>query len=149
MTYTITRPVMTADELRQHKLGVHGRNFLRSDDGYDDMALNEGQGWTSMAAWGADGWDLGDWPYVVISTRQHDGKHQLLSVCEGDHTYYQFDSEADLHAALDYLFLWYMAGKDPERYPPSIGWENRERLDRGEITVDERFRGPYRPREER
>jgi hypothetical protein len=143
-TYTITRPIMTAAELREHRVETHPRNFMLSGDGYDDMALNEAMGWTTRASWGSDGWDLGTWPYVVLSTRRHNCRFEVLSVCEGDHELYVFDTEADQHAALDYLFLWYRA-EDAERL---FGFPiDRAALDAGEVTVDDRFRGPYRTKE--
>lgn len=144
IVYTPTRAVMTAEELRAAQFRTHGRDYSQSDDGYEDMALNESRGWKTLSGWGRSGWDLGEWPYVVLSIRPaDDGAWHLLSVCEGDHAYYQFATEADLHAAIDYLFLWYAAGKDPARYEHSIGWEQREALDRGEVEVDIRFRGPF------
>lgn len=144
-TYAPTRPIMSAEELRAHHVKDEGRNYLLSCDGYDDMAINEKRGWRTLADWGKDGWNLGDWPFVVISVREVDGKFQLLSVCEGDHTYYSFDTLADREAAIDYLFLWYGAGKSwAERVGLPITWEQRDALDRGEIEVDVKWRGPYR-----
>lgn len=40
------------------------------DDGYEFMAAGEAAGWRPVSAWGADGWDLGDWPYVVVMFRE-------------------------------------------------------------------------------
>jgi hypothetical protein len=140
MTFWPRRPIMTAAELATHHVKDHGRDYSRSDDGYGDMEVNERRGFRTLSSWGADGWNLGDWPYLVLSIRDVEGGWELLSVCEGDHTYYQFDSEADLHAALDYLFLWYAAGKE---WAP-LTWEDRAALDAGEFTVEDRFRGPYR-----
>jgi hypothetical protein len=139
-TYTPARPVMTATELAEHHADRHGRDYRLSDDGYGDMEVNEKRGWHTLSSWGADGWDLGSWPYVVLSVRDKDGRFELLSVCEGDHDSYSFDSLEDRDAALDYLFLWYAAGK---RWAPIV-WEQRDALDKGEITVDNKFRGPFR-----
>lgn len=142
------RKIMTAAELREHRAGEHGRNCRRSSDGYDDMNLAEETGWHALSSWGRDGWNLGDWPYVVIYTRTSgypdtsDRVYELMQVCEGDHTEYRFDHEEDRSAALDYLFLWYAAGRD---WAP-LTWEQRTQLDAGKLEVDEKFRGPYRPR---
>lgn len=138
--YRITRPIMTAAELEAHKVATYGRNYRLSDDGYDDMGVNATQGWHVLSSWGSDGWDLGTWPYVAISVRDRD-RFELLSVCEGDHTSYSFATVEDRDAALDYLFLWYIAGAGLDC---SIGEENRGRLDVGDIAVADRFRGPYR-----
>ena len=101
------------------------------------------------ASWGRDGWNLGDWPYVMIYVRETsgrfephhpDGRFELMQIVEGDRTVYRFLTAADRDAATDYLFLWYAAGA---RWAP-LGYEDRLRLDAGELTVDEKFRGPYR-----
>jgi hypothetical protein len=149
MTYTITRPLMNATELSEHEVTQYGRDYRFSDDGYSDMAFEEKRGWHAIAGWGRDGWDLGNWPYVMIYRREA-GDHgslfvpgrrfELMQICEGDRTAYAFETKADRDAAIDYLFLWYAAGED---WAP-LSYEDRARLDAGELTVDEKFRGPYR-----
>lgn len=64
------RPILTAAELRTFQVDQHGRDYSLSDDGYSDMEVAATEGWEPIAGWGADGWDLGDWPYVVISARR-------------------------------------------------------------------------------
>lgn len=143
MTYTITRPVMTKDELAENQVLQYGRNYAESDDGYGDMAAEEGRGWRAIAGWGRDGWDLGDWPYVVIyaSKMGEPGRpFGLMQICEGDRTVYAFATEADRDAAVDYLFLWYAAGQS---WAP-VGYADRGWLEAGIIAVDEKWRGPYR-----
>lgn len=148
MTYEPTRPIMTSQELAEHHVSGHGRDYRFSDDGYGDMEVAGKQGWRAIAGWGRDGWDLGDWPYVVIYTRERaetpelqlrDAKWELQVIVEGDHSVYRFDSEEDRTAALDYMFLWYAAGED---WAP-LKYEDRERLDAGELEVDGKFRGPF------
>jgi hypothetical protein len=148
-TYAITRPLMTAAELREHQATQYGRNYAESDDGYSDMDAEQGRGWHALAGWGRDGWDLGDWPYVAIYTREAGDRgslfvpgrrFELMQICEGDRTQYAFETRAERDAAVDYLFLWYAAGK---RWAP-LSYEDRAKLDAGELTVDEKFRGPYR-----
>ena len=63
------RKIMTAAELDGFKNGEHGRDYRISGDGYDDMGIAIKQGWTVLANWGRDGWDLGEWPYVAIYIR--------------------------------------------------------------------------------
>jgi hypothetical protein len=148
-TTTAVRPVMTRDELAAHRVAAHGRDYSRSDDGYGDVEVAESEGWKVIAGWGADGWDLGSWPYVAISVRDRaetpelrlrGAKYELQQVVEGDHDLYRFDSEEDRTAAIDYLFLWYAAGED---WAP-LTYEDRARLDVGKLDVDPKFRGPYR-----
>lgn len=137
---TSTRPIMTRAELAQHEINAHGRDYEKSCDGYEDMELAESEGWSARSNWGRDGWNLGDWPYVALYTRRVGERFQLQQVVEGDHTVYQFDNETDRYAAIDYMFLWYAAG---ESWAP-LSYEDRAKLDAGELTVDEKFRGPCR-----
>lgn len=134
------RPIMTSAELAQHKVTGYGRNYNESDDGYSDMKAEEKRGWQTLASWGKDGWNLGSWPYVMIYVRTHAGKFQLMQIVEGDRTAYEFASEDDRSAAIDYLFLWYAADL---RWSP-ITWEQRSELDAGRLTVEDKYRGPYR-----
>lgn len=131
------RPVMTKAELDTHHASAHGRDYRLSDDGYDDMEVAQRRGWTAIPSWGRDGWDLGNWPYAAIYTRERDGKFELQQVVEGDHDLYRFDSQADRDAAIDYLFLWYAADK----WWAPLTWEQREQLDDGTLAVDDKYRG--------
>ena len=147
---TETRPVMTAAELRTHQVTQYGRDYSESDDGYGDMAAEKSRGWQAVSGWGADGWDLGDWPYVVIYVRPAANRFDpdkpttfgLMQICEGDRTVYEFGSREDREAAIDYLFLWYSADEDWSPVGSSMP-DARGRLDRGEIEIDPKFRGPY------
>lgn len=143
MTYTITRPRMTAAELAKHQVLQYGRNYAESDDGYGDMEAEQRRGWRALPNWGRDGWNLGDWPYVMIYAGElgEPGRpFGLMQICEGDRTVYAFASEADRDAALDYLFLWYAAGK---HWAP-LTYEDRPALDAGELDPEAKWRGPYR-----
>ena len=63
--------------------------------GYDWMELIEEHGWAVLSSWGCDGWDLGQWPYVMVAgIRTADSIGNLFGVatyCEGDvtTTYYR------------------------------------------------------------
>jgi len=158
-TYTPTRPIMGRDELASHHVNGHGRDYTVACDGWEDIEAAHKTGWRPLSSWGADGWDLGNWPYVSIQIQDFlrfevDENNPspasgvprvqflLQSICEGDHDVYAFDSEADRAAALDYLFLWYAAG---QTWAP-LTLDQREALDAGEFVVDEKYRGPYRPK---
>jgi hypothetical protein len=144
------RPVMTAKEFREAEIASYPRDYARSDDGYGDIEVARSEGWRPLSSWGADGWDLGEWPYVILCIRDHGADYELLSICEGDHVVYAFMSEKDRSAALDYLFCWYMIGKGlaETQWDAAIGVydpeEARKRLDDGNLQVPNRFRGPYR-----
>ena len=139
-SYTPTRPVMGREELLAHRASAHGRDYSVSDDGYDDMSVAESRGWEAHSAWGRDGWDLGQWPYVSILLRVDGSRHEVMTIVEGDHDVYVFDSEADQHAAVDYLFLWHAAHQE---WCPVQGDEGRGTLDAGTADVDVRYRGPF------
>lgn len=141
------RPIMTAVELDAHRTDAHGRDYSRSDDGYSDMEVAAEEGWHAIAGWGRDGWDLGDWPYVVISVRcpvteDGRGQYQVRQTVEGDSTIYNFDTNADQSAAIDYLFVWYGIGQDYDEWT-AAGLTSREALDAGTLRVPDEFRGPY------
>lgn len=107
------------------------------------MLLASRSGWRLLSCWGADGWDLGAWPYVSfqLAERPEPPRFLLQQIVEGDHDRYAFETDGDRDAALDYLFLWHSAGKD---WSP-LTYEQRSALDEGRIEVEPRFRGPYRP----
>lgn len=143
--YTPTRAVMTREELASHHLTAFGRDYSQSDDGYGDMKVNRRKGWRSISCWGRDGWDLANWPYVVISHGERDGKYRLLSVCEGDHDVYVFDTAEDREAGTDYLFIWYGVGRGYGYWiAQGLTEDSREELDVGTLTIPVEFRGPYR-----
>lgn len=138
--YTPTRSLMRRDELLAHRVTRYSRNYAVSDDGYGDVTAAQSQGWKTHPSWGRDGWDLGQWPYVSIHLRVNGGRYEVLTIVEGDHDVYAFDSEADQHAAVDYLFLWHAANNE---WCPVRGEEGREALDAGTVDVDSRYRGPF------
>jgi hypothetical protein len=92
------RPIMTAAELDSHRVDAHGRDYSRSDDGYSDMEVAAGEGWHAIAGWGRDGYDLGDWPYVVVSVRSLPAKVEVFGLVRPGDIYEK--SAADLPAFL-------------------------------------------------
>ena len=141
--------IMTSAELAKHKVTYHGRDYSRSDDGYGDMEVAGNSGWQVIPSWGLDGWDLGSWPYVAIYARESndgsitDGKltrfYELQQIVEGDHTVWSFATSAERESAINYMFLWYAADQD---WAP-LKWEDREKLDRGEMEFDSKYLGPF------
>lgn len=142
MTDTTYRP-MTRAELENHKTGSHGRDYSVSDNGYDDMNQAAENGWVTLPCWGRDGWDLGNWPYVSFQIRDGGTRpgrpFEMQIITEGDHDQFAFPAAEDRDRAIDYLFLWYAAD---HRWAP-LSYDDRDRLDRGELDVDARFRGRY------
>jgi hypothetical protein len=35
--------------------------------GYEWVELIEEHGWAELSSWGSEGWDLGQWPYVMVA----------------------------------------------------------------------------------
>lgn len=146
------RPIMTAAELDAHRIDAHGRDYSRSDDGYSDMEVAAQEGWSAISGWGQDGYDLGDWPYVVISVREVDAPppgartpiryYEMRQTVEGDTTAYRFSLEADRNAAIDYLFIWYGIGREYDAWGV-LGVTSREGLDAGTLRVPAELRGPF------
>lgn len=81
------------------------------DDGYEFIEVGTGAGWRAVAGWGRDGWDLGDWPYVVYLFR---GDVERASYCEGDIVIETYASAEDRERATDTtaLFYWQAHGED-------------------------------------
>lgn len=142
---TTTRPVMTSDELSARQVDSHGRDYSRSDDGWDDMEVAASEGWSAVSGWGRDGWDLGEWPYVVVSVRDVAAdRWEMRQTVEGDTTVYRFATTSDRDAAIDYLFVWYGLGKEYDEWvAEGLTHDKREALDAGTLRVPERFRGPF------
>lgn len=96
---------------------------MRGGDGYDVLSAMENQTkWRAVASWGADGWDMGDWPYVVQYVK---GDTMLASYCEGDVTTYDFPDRETRDRALDDIAFWHwqmkgrewVEGIDPDSRP--------------------------------
>ena len=122
------------------KVETGGRVFegRYADDGYAFMAAAEAKGWKTLASWGADGWDLGEWPYLVYARR--DGEvFELASYCEGDTRVETYATKEERDAAIDEaaLFTW---RRDPEKH----GLEKEIAAIEAGGPVPERLTGPYR-----
>ncbi|MET3165268.1 UNVERIFIED_ORG: hypothetical protein ABIB19_003702 [Arthrobacter sp. UYEF10] len=68
------------------------------NDGYDWMDLIGEHGWAAVPGWGSEGWDLGQWPYVIVAaTAATDNTGKLYGVatyCEGDVTCTYYRTQA-------------------------------------------------------
>jgi hypothetical protein len=134
-------PIKVVDAVRV----FHGRWV---DDGYDFIQAAERGGWRTVAGWGEDGWDLGDWPYVVFVFREvvdEDGKRfQRACYVEGDIRVESFATAQAREEATDVsaAFYWRRASKS------SIGKELYEACQTTpeDEPLPARFRGPYRAR---
>ncbi|WP_353713505.1 hypothetical protein [Arthrobacter sp. K5] len=89
MNAIATATITTADTGEE----IDGITVLRDyhlNGGYDWMDLIAEHGWAVIPSWGSEGWDLGQWPYVMVAaTRTADRIGNLFGVatyCEGDVT---------------------------------------------------------------
>lgn len=68
--------------------GVTVLGDYHMNGGYDWMELIGEHGWAVIPSWGCDGWDLGQWPYVMVAgIRTADEIGNLFGMatyCEGD-----------------------------------------------------------------
>lgn len=112
----------------------------RCVDGYDrmDLAAKVKPPWRAVGSWGRDGWDLGQWPYVVFYLREVDGAFQYATNVEGDVYAWSFPTEEMRNTAVDAEALWYWQQRGES-------WVQR-REGSEPYTVDtmpEKLRGPF------
>jgi Domain of unknown function (DUF3846) len=105
----------------------------RGIGGYETMSLAATNGWSTVASWGEDGWNLGNWPYVVFFARRSENRWELAEYVEGDVRTYSFPDQASRDTVVDGLAFWY--------------WKNAEESwVAGYDKVDQlppRLRGPF------
>lgn len=115
-------------------------------DGYDWME-EAAPAWSALAGWGAHGWDLGDWPYVIVvvcavklpaAEALRTGARHVLGVAtyvEGDLDVHAYTTRHDFMVAVDEIaaFYWRLSANDgPPDLPPI-----------GPVRVE--HSGPYSP----
>lgn len=99
------------------------------DDGYDWIERLIGTGWHVVPAWGSDGWDLGQWPYVIMA--HHNGDtFGLVVYVEGDLEVEEFETREARDKATSHKAIFYWQLRDVRGAPRNI--------------KDPRL-GPYRP----
>ena len=84
----ITIKTVTTEDTGESIEGVTVLGDYHMNTGYDWMELIGEHGWAVIPSWGCDGWDLGQWPYVMVAgTRTADAIGNLFGMatyCEGD-----------------------------------------------------------------
>lgn len=118
------------------------------DEGYDLIGIGDRNGWRAMAGWGEDGWDLGNWPYVVVlfrdrSVSETEVAFERATYVEGDITIDTYDSREERERATDETAVFYWR-TDPERH--GLAAEFAAIAAGG--AVPDRLRGPYRRRDQ-
>lgn len=100
-------------------------------DGYDRAEIAHQENWKVQSCWGAHGWDLGSWPYVMVFFR---GLDVLVNV-EGDTEMYTAPDIAVRNAIVDEIaFFWWNHANEPW----VAGIENTEQ-------APSYLKGPYSP----
>ena len=93
----ITIKTVTTADTGETIDGVTVLGDYHMNGGYDWMELIEEHGWAVIPSWGCDGWDLGQWPYVMVAgTRTADSIGNLFGMatyCEGDVTLHVLPDE--------------------------------------------------------
>lgn len=109
-------------------------DFEMSGDGYE--WLHKQDGWTPVSSWGADGWDLDDWPYVIYCIRRIEDQYFVCCRVEGDLTYWRFNSVEARNRFFDHaaFFFWKRGHGGPQ---------NMDEYDHIDEMPPEYF-GPYR-----
>ena len=111
-------------------------------DGYDWMEKLDGTGWHAIPGWGRDGWDLGDWPLVIIAQAydRDEGDYLLCERVEGDVTVWAYRTKEALYEATDRIARTHWS-RDPESKGEAMV-EALANTPEGEL-LDRRFRGPF------
>jgi hypothetical protein len=115
MNDTTTPAVITADTGEVIPGALVFGDFHHGD-GYEWIDAIGEDGWAALPNWGSEGWDLGQWPYVIIAgTRTADRTGNLFGVatyCEGDVTctYYR-TQRAQWDAITEHAFFSWSNGQ--------------------------------------
>lgn len=104
------------DELQQYEVEPPARYDdwkMRGVDGYDRVEIYAKEGWHLLAGWG-DGYELGEWPYVMVYIRKHDEQFEVLENVEGDVAMYCCPSREIRSQIIDEiaLFWWKLHKED-------------------------------------
>jgi hypothetical protein len=89
-------------------------------EGYDWLERLP-DGWKPVAAWGREGWDLGDWPYAIVVEYRDPGQgvYAVGTYVENDITVQRFETVEEQSDAIDKIaeFYWRL---DPARGPSDL-----------------------------
>lgn len=114
-------------------------------DGWDWMDELGPTPWVPVPLWGLDGWDLGEWPYVIVCICSPGSGTQAFGVAtyvEGDLERQAYATRAEMIARVDEIaaFYWRLSSRPPEVPPIGplpeelTGPFSWERLDAAEAT---------------
>jgi hypothetical protein len=88
-------------------------NYTRwpGDEGYERTSYARSTGWQPVSSWGRDGWDLGNWPYVIV---YHRGETELAQDIEGDITIETLTTAEERDRKTDELAFLYWKNANEE-----------------------------------
>jgi hypothetical protein len=114
----ITTKTVTTEDTGETIDGVTVLGDYHENGGYDWMELIGEHGWAVIPSWGSDGWDLCNWPYVMVAaTRTADSIGNLFGIatyCEGDVTTSYYRTQArQWDAITEYAFFQWKSGQAP------------------------------------
>lgn len=97
----------------------------------------------SVPSWGRDGWDAGEWPYVVFrSYKNTNGLYCYAVYVEGDVTVWRYGLEDDRDRALGLHIEWHWRRKsNPADYLGEALAAALTKYPFGKLPA--RFRGPF------
>lgn len=139
--------------VRELSTFTDGQRILGVTDGYEFMSAADQHGWRTISSWANEGYDLGEWPYVVFSVKgpkvgmvgdvvgDSAGEILLCTHVEGDLDFWRFPDNPTRRAAISYLFVWYAvhAGKSWAKNLAGEPWDPED-----ERTWPANVHGPYR-----
>lgn len=108
-------------------------------DGYDfaETARQLPERFRLLGGWGRDGWDLGDWPYVMVYLSA-DGL-TVVEYVEGDLTFHRFKTAEAASAWIDRLFIYWAEDHVIDALREDLGGA----LPRSVSALPARFRGAF------
>ena len=121
-------------ELAQYEVTPESfwQNTWRYGDGYNVIAFAEAQKWHAIPGWGKDGYDLGDWPYVIVFFRNRNAQYDIAYYVEGDVTMYSAPTEEIRNAIVDEIAFFHWRGEEWVQ-----GYDSVDQL-------PDELKGPYR-----
>jgi hypothetical protein len=109
---------MNLKEMQQYRTEpepVWAAAQMSGGDGYDRMEIAGKARWYPVPSWGLNGWDLGQWPYVVVYHRDSvDATFDLAVNVEGDADCYRFPTAELREEATDWIAFSYWQRFDHE-----------------------------------
>ncbi len=129
---------MKPEEQRKYKIepdGFWAMSYFYG--GYEMMEIANTHGWTPVAGWGKDGYDLGSWPYLIVFVNRRDNQHLIATYCEGDITQYQCPTDLIRNQIITEIAFYHWKHSEYSAPP------NMEKYNSTEDLPDE-LKGPYR-----